>query len=61
MPRNNSCLNSLGDFDVITGPPAPSRRILPVALASQPRPSEPAAPEAIPRPNAAPAAKEPAA
>ena len=20
MPRNNSCLNSLGDFDVITGP-----------------------------------------
>jgi len=34
-----------GDFDVITGPPAPSRPIPPASLPAAPEASRPSAPE----------------
>ncbi len=47
--------NSLGDFDVVTGPPAPIRRIVPAMPASAPDGRQPA--RALNEPGAPPADK----
>ena len=56
MSRSKSLGKSLGDFDVITGPPVSIR---PIAPASLQIPAEPAAPDAKPPPEAVEAARDP--